>query len=196
MFHDIPQPILERMAQLEAWDARDRQDGTPRRERLRQVPPDTGRFLALMAASAPEGEFLEIGTSAGYSTLWISLALRARSVKLHTFEMLPAKIELARETFQLAEIEHKIKLIADDALSYLPNYKRIAFCFLDAEKEIYRECYDLVVANLVPGGLLLADNVISHAYELEAFVSYALEDRQIDAVVIPIAMGVLFCRSP
>ena len=144
--------MRDRMGQLEAWDTRDRQDGTPRLERLRQVSPDTGRFLALMAASAPEGEFLEIGTSAGYSALWISLALRERSAKLHTFEVLPPKIELARETFRLAKAEDVVQLVADDARVHLANYSKIAFCFLDAEKEIYSDCYDLAVPNLVPGG--------------------------------------------
>ena len=65
MFADIPRPILERMRDLEAVDARDRKDGTPRLERLRQVPPETGRFLAIAAASAPPGAWVEIGASAG-----------------------------------------------------------------------------------------------------------------------------------
>ncbi len=194
MFHDIPRTIRDRMDQLEAWDTRDRQDGTPRLERLRQVSPDTGRFLTLMAASAPEGEFLEIGTSAGYSALWISLALRERSAKLHTFEVLPPKIELARETFRLAKVADVVQLVADDARAYLPNFANVAFCFLDAEKEIYSDCYDLAVPNLVPGGLLLADNVISHADELEPFVKLAIEDPRVDTVVVPIGKGLLFCR--
>ncbi|MHC1782243.1 MAG: hypothetical protein AB9891_05685 [Anaerolineaceae bacterium] len=74
MFHTIRQPILDRMKVLEEQDSRDRQDGTDRLKRLRQIPPETGKFLALLAAGAPEGEFVEIGTSAGYSALWIALA--------------------------------------------------------------------------------------------------------------------------
>ena len=50
MFHPIPKPMLDRMAYLEAVDARDREDGTPKAQRLRQIPPETGRFLALLAA--------------------------------------------------------------------------------------------------------------------------------------------------
>jgi len=51
MFHDIPQPILARMRQLEQIDSRDRSDGTPRMERLRQIPPEVGKFIAFLAAS-------------------------------------------------------------------------------------------------------------------------------------------------
>ena len=195
MFHNIPQPILNRMAQLETVDIRDRADGTPRMERLRQIPPETGKFLALMAASAPDGSFIEIGTSAGYSALWISLALRERSAQLTTFELLPAKIELAQETFRLAEIEDQIELIPADARKHLKNHQQIAFCFLDAEKEIYRDCYDLVIPNLVPGGLLLADNAINHQKILQPFIEHAIEDQRVDALVVPIGKGVLLCRK-
>ena len=76
MFHDIPEPLKVRMHYLEEIDSRDRQDGTPHLKRLRQVPPETGRFIALLAASAPPGAYIEIGTSAGYSTLWLALACR------------------------------------------------------------------------------------------------------------------------
>ena len=76
MFEDIPPAIRARMAELERLDARDRADGTPRLARLRQIPAEVGRFLALLAAAAPPGRWLEIGTSAGYSTLWLALAGR------------------------------------------------------------------------------------------------------------------------
>lgn len=95
MFHDIPQLMAERMRYLEEIDSKDRIDGTPRLTRLRQIPPETGKFLALLAASAPNGEFIEIGTSAGYSSLWLALACRAKGSRLTTFEILPEKAELA-----------------------------------------------------------------------------------------------------
>lgn len=69
MFHDIPPVILDQMRRLESIDTRDRLDGTPHPQRLRQIPPETGRFLALLAASAPPGQVLEVGASAGYSAL-------------------------------------------------------------------------------------------------------------------------------
>lgn len=69
MFNEIPEKILSRMRELEEIDRRDRGDGTPRLQRLRQIPPETGRFIAVLAAAAPDGDCIEIGTSAGYSTL-------------------------------------------------------------------------------------------------------------------------------
>jgi predicted O-methyltransferase YrrM len=183
------------MRHLEAADAQDRRDGTPRLERLRQIPPETGRFLALLAAMAPAGTYLEIGTSAGYSTLWLALACRELGRKITTFEMLPAKAALARETFRAAEVEDVVELVEGDARDHLPNCNDIAFCFLDAEKEVYADCYELVVPRMLPGGLLVADNAINHRATLMPMLDRALSDDRVDAQIVPIGKGELLCRK-
>jgi caffeoyl-CoA O-methyltransferase len=195
MFHTMPAPIAERMRYLEAIDARDRDDGTPRLQRLRQIPPETGRFLALLAAMAPEGEYVEIGTSAGYSTLWLALACRATGRTITTFEVLEEKARLAQETFQRAEVEDVVGLVLGDAREHLQDMKGIAFCFLDAEKEAYLDCYDAVVPNMVPGGILVADNAINHRETLQPMLDRALNDPRVDALIVPIGKGELVCRT-
>ena len=195
MFKEIPEKILERMAYLEEIDARDRTDGTTRLVRLRQVPPETGKFLALLAASAPEGRYIEIGTSAGYSTLWLAMACRALGRRITTFEVLPEKVALARETFAATGAGDVVDLVVGDARNYLPDITGISFCFLDAEKEIYKDCYDLIVPNMIPGGLLIADNAIDHRDTLQPLIDEALVDSRLDAMVVPIEKGELVCRK-
>src|SRR3990170_2328377 len=195
IFSELPKPVQERMAYLEQRDARDRQDGTPNLKRLRQVPAETGMLLALLAASAPRGPVVEIGTSAGYSALWLVLACQQRGDKLITYELLPEKAELARETFARAKVEDRVELVNGDARSKLKDYDEIAFCFLDAEKEMYAELYALVVPRLLPGGLLVADNVISHRDELQDFVKTARKDKTVDAAVLPVGKGLLVCAK-
>jgi predicted O-methyltransferase YrrM len=194
MFHHIPELVRERMAYLEALDARDRVDGSPRSARLRQIPPETGRFIALMAAAAPPGQILEIGTSGGYSSLWLGLACQARGARLVTFESAGDKAARARETFAQAGMEKTIHLVHGDAREHLPAYEGIAFCFLDIEKDQYPTCYELVVPRLVPGGLLLADNFTSHADELQPLLEKIHADDRLDALVVPIGKGVLLGR--
>ena len=194
MFNSIPNEILDRMHYLESIDARDRTDGTPRMQRLRQIPPETGKFLALTAATAPEGQYIEIGTSAGYSTLWIALACRARKRKLTTFESMKEKIEPARETIKLAQVEDIVELVTDNAVDSLDKLKNISFCFLDAEKEDYQLLYEKVIPNMVSGGLLVADNVISHGEALKPFLEIVSSDRRVDSIIIPIGKGELVCR--
>jgi len=195
MFQNIPKPILNRMRVLEAQDALDREDGTPRPQRLRQIPPVTGKFLALLCASAPKGGVLEVGTSGGYSSLWLSLACRERGDHLTTFEILEEKIVRANETFEAAEVSDQIQLIHGDARQVISGYKEVAFCFLDAEKEIYLDIYERVVPNLVPGGILAADNAINHAEALADFIAQAENDSRVDAMVVPIGKGIFVCRK-
>ena len=195
MFHNIPKPVLDRMRELEAQDALDREDGTPRPQRLRQIPPVTGKFLALLCASAPKGGVLEVGTSGGYSSLWLALACHERGNRLTTFEILEEKIARANETFEAAQVSDQIQLIHGDAREVIDGYKDVAFCFLDAEKEIYLDIYEKVVPNLVLGGLLAADNAINHADSLADFIAQAEDDPRVDALVVPVGKGVFVCRK-
>src|ERR1022692_2733244 len=189
MFHEMPEPILRKMAELEAMDAIDRLDGTARLDRLRQIPPETGRFLALLAASAPDGAWIEIGTSAGYSALWLALACRERGQTLPTFEILASKSAMAEQTIAAAGVGDVITLVEGDFLDHVPRLDGIGFCFLDAEKEVYGSCYEAVVPRLVPGALLVADNAISHQVTLQPMLDVALSDPRVDALIVPIGKG-------
>ena len=195
MFHNISKLVIRRMNYLESLDSKDRADGTPRMERLRQIPPETGKFLSILAAGAPNGKFIEIGTSGGYSTMWIALACIERGIKIKTFEILKEKIKLAKETFRESKMAKYVELIEGDARDFLKEEKNISFCFLDAEKEVYDECYDLIIPNMVKGGLLVADNAINHYDTLKPMIEKALSDERVDALIVPIGKGELLCRK-
>ena len=195
MFNDIPQAFLERMRELEQADARDRLDGMTRLQRLRQIPPETGRFIALLAAASPPGRWSEIGTSAGYSTLWLALAARATGARITTYELLAEKVELARQTFALTGADDVVELVHGDALECLGGLDKIAFCFLDAEKEVYGDCYEAVLPRMVAGGLLVADNAINHEAVLRPMLDRALADERVDAMIVPVGKGELICRK-
>jgi len=196
MFQEIPHAILARMKELEEIDTRDRQDGTPHLKRMRQIPPETGRVLAFLAASVPaEGAWLEIGTSAGYSALWLSLAARYRNKTLITFELLPEKVALARETFKKTKVEGLVELKHGDARGHISDFPEIAFCFVDCEKEMYQDIYERVAPNLVIDGLLIFDNVISHQENLQSFLDRIAADSMFDQLTLPVGKGLLVCRK-
>ena len=194
MLRDVPAAMAARMAELEARDAADRTDGTAHLARLRQVPRATGEFLALLCAAAPPGPAIEIGTSAGYSAMWLALACRETKRQLTSYEVLAEKVELARETLRLAEIEDVVEVVHGDFRDDASRWRGVGFCFLDAEKDVYEDCYSLVVDAMAPGGLIVADNVISHAAELETFVARVLADERVDALVVPMGKGELVAR--
>jgi len=183
------------MNELIKLDARDREDGTPLLQRLRQISPESGKLISFLAATVLEGELIEIGTSAGYSTLWLVLACKEAGKRVKTFEMLPEKIKLARETFKNTKVEPYVELIEEDARQCLKQLKNISFCFLDAEKEYYEECYNHVIPNMVKGGILVADNVISHQDDLQTMLDKVFVDKRVDALIVPIDSGLLLCRK-
>jgi predicted O-methyltransferase YrrM len=184
------------MAYLERLDASHRHIAAVKHfDRLRQVPPATGKFLALLAAGAPKGIWLELGTSGGYSTLWLSLAAREAGRRIVTFEVSPAKADLARQTFKAAGIDDIVGLVPGDALKYLRHYKQVAFCFMDLEKSLYKKAYEILIPSLVKGGLLVADNVISHRDDCAPAIRRAFADKRVDAQMVPVGNGLLVVRK-
>lgn len=194
MFNDLAAEVLDVMHELEARDEQDRDDGTPHLERLRQITRDTGRFIALWAAAAPAGAVIEIGTSAGYSALWLSQACRINGRTLTTFEILPEKARLARVTFARTNVTDVVHLVEGDVLDHVDEIGDVGFCFLDAEKDVYESCYDLIVPKMVPGAVLIADNATSHRDDLQTMLDRVLADDRVDAMIATVGKGELVCR--
>lgn len=188
----IPQPVMTAMASLEARDAADRVDGTPRSARLRAIAPEVGLFLLTVALGAGSRTIVEIGTSAGYSTLWLAVAAQQADGRVITFEIDPAKIELARATFADAEVEDRVEMRAiDGAVGLAAMTASADLVFLDAEKEDYLRLLEPAIEALRPGGLLIADNLTSHEADLAVFRETALADPRLGGLVVPIARGEL-----
>jgi caffeoyl-CoA O-methyltransferase len=194
MFRDLPEAMAARMAWLEAVDKRDRTDGTEHLKRLRQIPRETGKFIALLASLGPAGEYVEVGTSAGYSSLWLWMALKGRGIRLKTFEILSEKAALARETFRLAGVSDGIELVEGDFLTRGVALKKLAFCFVDCEKDLYEKIFDMVSGRIVGGGLLVADNAISHYHAVKPMLDRAGADERFDTMTVPIGQGVFVAR--
>lgn len=190
MIDPCARAVLDR---LEARDTRERGTGAAREVRLRQVTPDVGRFLHNLVLAARPQSLIEIGTSGGYSTIWIGAAARAAGGSLTTLEIDPVKVTLARESLRDAGLEGTVTVVEGDAFKYMRRRSEPAdFFFLDAEKEDYLAFLGLIVPLLRPGGVFVADNLISHEADLREFREAALADPRLSAVVVPIGRGELF----
>jgi caffeoyl-CoA O-methyltransferase len=188
VFHDISANMREVMRALEEETERNQ-------VALRSVSVDVGRCLALLAMSAPQGAFIELGSSAGYSSLWLSLAARARGVTLTTVELDEKKIALARENISRAGAAGTVQAVHGDALDYATRFEDIAFCFSDLQPpENNAKVYEKVVPRLVPGGLLVIDNVTSPRLQTE-LLNRAENDPRVDCVLLPFPKGDLICRK-
>ena len=188
MFHDISPTMQQVMRELEEQTERDQRS-------LRSVAVDVGRCLSLLAMSAPQGAFLELGSSGGYSSLWLSLAARARGVTLTTVELDEKKVALAQENISRAGAASSVQAVHGDALDYATRFEEIAFCFSDLQPpEHNAKVYEKVVPHLVPGGLLVIDNVTSPRFQTE-LLNRAENDPRVDSVLLPFPKGDLICRK-
>jgi predicted O-methyltransferase YrrM len=195
MFHNIPAQIQECMRDLEARDAVERLGNLPKQQRLAQVPPETGKFIALLCAAAPKGTVFDVGTGVGYASLWLAIACMQRGDKLTTFEIEEEKVLMAQKTFREAGVESIVKVIHDDVRNHISRFPPSAFIFMDAEKDVYLDCYEQIVPNLVPGGIMIANSALSQTQQLSLYLHRAYHDPRVDVLIAPIGKGLLVCRK-
>lgn len=124
------------------------------------VPRDDGRFLRLLVETMGAKNVVEIGTSNGYSALWMLLGLKSTGGKLTTFEIEPSSVRLARDNFKRAGVGNIATVIEGDAHEKVKTLKdSIDLLFIDADKEGYYDYLNQLLSLVRPGGLVVAHNM-------------------------------------
>jgi caffeoyl-CoA O-methyltransferase len=179
--------VLER---LEREDAEERERGVAREQRARAVAPTTGRFLFALVAPQNACEVLEIGGSRGYSSIWLAAGARMLGGSVLSLEHDPAKCEAWRRNVAAAGLDDWAELVEGDAFETLPTIEDVFdLVFLDAEKEDYERLFELTRGKLEPGGLVVADNVLSHEETLGAYSRARQDDPALESVTVPLDRG-------
>jgi predicted O-methyltransferase YrrM len=162
----------------------------PARSRSRQVDPTTGRFLFALAAAQAGVEVLEVGGSRGYSSIWLAAGARVLGGRLVSLEHDPEKCAAWRRNVNDAGLEEWAELVEGDAFATLRDtWDVFDLVFLDAEKDDYEALFTLVRPLLEPGGLVVADNVVSHAETLAAYSAARQADPTLSSVTVPLDRG-------
>jgi caffeoyl-CoA O-methyltransferase len=178
------------LARLEREDADERAPGLPPELRSRAVPRTTGKFLFALIAPQTACEILEIGGSRGYSSIWLAAGARILGGRLVSIEHDRQKAAAWRENVAEAGLADWAELIEGDAMEILGSIEDVFdVCFLDAEKEDYELLFALARPRLEPGGLVVADNVLSHAETLAAYSRARQADSTLESVTVPLDRG-------
>jgi len=164
-------------------------DERPRR--MLNITRDTGEFLAVLVYATAARRVLEIGTSNGYSTLWLAEAAKRIGGTVTTVECAELKIALATANFERCGLAPVITLIRDDAGRLLQRSDSLAYdlIFLDSERAQYSGWWPDLRRVLRPGGLLVVDNATSHAQELAPFVALVQADPGFSTSLVPVGNG-------
>ena len=124
------------------------------------VPIQDGKALRLLTEARDAKNVVEIGTSTGYSGLWVCLALLRTNGRLTTFEIDHRRASMAQEHFKEAGVEKIVTIIEGDAHELVAKVKGpIDVAFIDADKSGYVDYLNKLLPLVQPGGLILAHNV-------------------------------------
>ena len=182
--------VREVLARLEREDADGRARGLPPGQRSRAVAPSTGRFLFSLVAPNAGCEVLEIGGSRGYSTIWLAAGARYLGGHLTSLEQDPGRAAAWRQNVAEAGLGEWAELVEGDAFETLAGLDdAFDVVFLDAEKEDYDRLFAVARTKLEPGGLVVADNVLSHAETLAAYSAARQADPTLSSVTVPLDRG-------
>jgi len=154
------------------------------------IPPEGGKFLNILAKSAGAKNILEIGTSNGYSAIWLGEAAKSVGGKVATVESSPDKVSMAKENFKRAGLDEVIAIVhgeAPAALGALPG--PFDFVFIDVWNEDYVKNFRVFFPKLSAGGLIVADNAVRHSEGIEGYLQLVRNHPQLESILIPIGNG-------
>jgi len=170
-----------------------------RTRRRRNLEPASARLLHLLVLAIGAARVLELGTSNGYSTIWLAAAVAANEGTMVSVDLDEGRLAEARENVARAGFGDAVDLRLEDAGTALSasDPESWDLVFLDAERPIYPAYWSDLVRVLPPGGLLAVDNAISHADELADFRTLVTADRRVTEALVPTGAGVLLVtRNP
>jgi len=186
----MDQALIALLDELARFGSENDARETERPRRMLNITPDTGRLLWIMIRTGGASRILEIGTSNAFSTIWLADAARETAGRVTTLEMNPNKIALARENLAKAGLADRVDIREGPAATTLRDLPGpFDFVFLDADRPSYLTYLELVVPKIVPGGLLVADNVVSHASELQDYLARVKSHPALFSVTVPVGNG-------
>jgi predicted O-methyltransferase YrrM len=187
----MAEPFKSLLAELEQLGKTNDGSTPDRARKMLNITRDTGEFLAVLIRATLARRVLEIGTSNGYSTLWLASAARAIAGSVTTVELSDYKVGLASKNFNRSGIADYISLVHDDAGRVLERSSDSAFdfIFLDSERPEYPGWWPNLRRVLRPGGLLVVDNATSHPEEMAPFVVLVETDTSFTTSLVPVGNG-------
>ena len=179
------------LSELERFGQANDNATVERPRRMLNITRDTGEFLSVLVQATLARRVLEIGTSNGYSTLWLASATRATGGAVTTVEVSDYKVGLAQQNFSRSGLAASITLVQDDAGRVLERAVDASFdlVFLDSERPEYPGWWPHLKRVLRPGGLLVVDNATSHPEQMAPFVALVNADADFTTSLVPVGNG-------
>lgn len=162
-----------------------------RLNRYRNIEPESALYLAMQIRIQQSKRILEIGTSTGYSTLWLANAAQQTDGQITTLEIDALRTAQAKKYAEELNLDHVIDFVVTDAQDFLQHSSEVYdFILLDAERNAYLNYWVYLQKMINPkGGVLIVDNVISHASEVKAFIQQVKQDGRFMTTTLSLGAG-------
>jgi predicted O-methyltransferase YrrM len=163
---------------------------------LLAVGPDAGRLINILAKSLKAPNILELGTSYGYSGIWLAEAARATGGRLTTMELQDYKSAYAKEMSTQAGLAEHVDFKVGDAVEMIGQLPHgIDFVLVDLWKDLYVPCLEAFYPKLNPGAIIVADNMIRPGGdEVKRYGEAVRAKPKIDSVLLPVGSGLEISR--
>ncbi len=166
------------------------------RKEFWNIDRPSANFLNMLIKLHGSKNVLELGTSNGYSAIWLAHALRETKGHLTTIEFWDKRLDVAIENFKNCGVDELITPVLGSAFQILENMqkegKKFDFVFVDANKVEYLKYFELIHPMLKEGGILACDNVISHSEKVKPFMDVILKHPDYQSQLLPFEAGLLF----
>ena len=179
------------LGELEAFGIANDAVHTERGSRMLNITRDTGELLAVLVQARSARRILEIGTSNGYSTLWLARAVQTLQGSVVTVEKAQDKFDMAQANFARAGVQGVIGQLQADAGQVLQDSQDGAydFIFLDSARSQYGAWWPQLDRALAPGGVLVVDNATSHYAEMADFLDGIRQHARYTSCLVPVGKG-------
>jgi predicted O-methyltransferase YrrM len=161
-----------------------------RSRKMLNLEPDTAQFISMLIRVSHKKQILEIGTSNGYSTIWLAWATQAVGGQVISIDRDERKHVLAEKNLNRAGLHHLVTLVCGDATDMVARLPGPFDCiFFDADRMSAPSQLQLLLPKLTPEALILADNVYSHPNEIAAYLAALDALPQFEKLVVPVGKG-------
>ncbi len=158
------------------------------------VPRKTGVLMNSFIKMMNIQNALEIGTSNGYSGIWLAKALKQTGGKLTTIEFYEKRQSIAKENFRICGVDDVVRPIQGSACEVLASFdenEKFDFVFIDACKREYVKYFEMIKPHLTSKALIVADNIISHAEKVQDFIDAVDADDEFQYEILEVPGGIL-----
>jgi predicted O-methyltransferase YrrM len=182
--------IRKLLRELEAWGQENDAREEDRNHKMLNLEPDTAHLISILIRSSQRKNLLEIGTSNGYSTIWLASAVKATGGKVISIDRDADKQAMADANLRQARLRDLVELICGDATEIVKSLAGpFDLVFFDADRLSAPAQLQLLLPKLTPGALVLADNVTSHPDQIADYLAAIQALPDFDHMVVPVGKG-------